>query len=231
MKLAVIPARGGSKRIPRKNIKPFAGQPMIAYAIAAARDSGVFDRIIVSTDDAEIADVARQHGADVPFMRGAELADDHAGTVPVIADAIRRCSGLGWEAGLVCCIYPGVPLLQPADLRDALALLDDSSAAYAFTVSPFPSAVQRALKRAPDGAMAPFFPEHVRTRSQDLAAGYYDAGQFYWGRRAAWLSGQSPHQDGRGLVIPAWRAIDIDTPDDWERAELAFRAARELPAR
>lgn len=231
MRLAVIPARGGSKRIPRKNIKPFAGQPMIAYAIAAARDSGTFDRIIVSTDDAEIADVARQHGAEVPFLRAAALADDHAGTVPVIADAIGRCDALGWHAELVCCIYPGVPLLQPDDLRAALALLDDSTAAYAFTVSPFPAAVQRALKRSADGAMAPFFPEHVRTRSQDLEAGYYDAGQFYWGRRAAWLSGQSPHQDGRGLVIPAWRAIDIDTPDDWQRAELAFRAARALPAR
>jgi len=228
MKLAVIPARGGSKRIPRKNIKAFAGQPMIAYAIGAARASGVFDRIIVSTDDAEIAETAAQQGAEVPFMRAPELSDDHAGTVPVIADAIRRCGELGWNAELVCCIYPGVPLLQPQDLRDALALLDDPAAAYAFTVSPFPAAVQRALKRGPGGAMAPFFPQHVQTRSQDLETGYYDAGQFYWGRSAAWLSGQSPHQDGRGLVIPAWRAIDIDTPEDWERAELAFRAAREL---
>lgn len=229
-KLAVIPARGGSKRIPRKNIKPFAGQPMIAYAIAAARDSGVFDRIIVSTDDAEIAAVARAHGAEVPFLRAPELADDHAGTVPVIADAIRRCAEAGWHADLVCCIYPGVPLLQPQDLRDALALLDDADAAYAFTVSPFPAAVQRALKRGASGAMAPFFPEHVHTRSQDLEPGYYDAGQFYWGRSGAWLAGQSPHQQGRGLVIPAWRAIDIDTPEDWHRAELAFRAAQQ-PAR
>jgi pseudaminic acid cytidylyltransferase len=223
MKLAVIPARGGSKRIPRKNIKPFAGRPMIAYAIDAARDSGVFDRIIVSTDDAEIADVARQHGAEIPFLRAPELADDHAGTVPVIADAIRRCGELGWDATQVCCIYPGVPLLQSEDLRAALALLETTNADYAFTVSAFPAAVQRALRRAADGTMAPFFPQYVETRTQDLEPGYYDAGQFYWGRAAAWLAGQSPHRNGRGLVIPEWRAVDIDTPDDWQRAELAFR--------
>ena len=223
MRLAVIPARGGSKRIPRKNIKPFAGRPMLAYAIGAARDSALFDRIVVSTDDAEIAAVARAEGAEVPFMRAAGLADDHAGTVPVIADAIRRCAALGWDAAQVCCIYPGVPLLQAADLQAALALLDGAD--YVFSVSHFPAAVQRALKRDADGAMAPFFPEHVHTRSQDLEPGYYDAGQFYWGTALAWLSGQSPHVNGRGLVIPAWRAVDIDTPDDWRRAEIAFHAA------
>ena len=223
MKLAVIPARGGSKRIPRKNIKLFAGRPMIAYAIAAARDSGLFDRIVVSTDDVEIADVARAQGAEVPFLRAPELADDYAGTVPVIADAIGRCAAIGWQPEQVCCIYPGVPLLRPQDLRDALALLADAD--YAFTVSHFPAALQRALKRDAQGAMSPFFPEHVATRSQDLEPGYYDAGQFYWGRAHAWLSGQSPHVNGRGLVIPAWRAVDIDTPDDWRRAEIAFHAA------
>jgi pseudaminic acid cytidylyltransferase len=225
MRLAVIPARGGSKRIPRKNIKAFAGRPMIAYAIAAARDSGVFDHIVVSTDDDEIADVAVREGAEVPFRRAPALADDHAGTVPVIADAIVRCRELGWNAEHVCCIYPGVPLLDSADLRAALALLDDGVASYAFTVSPFPAAVQRALRRSPEGTMSPFFPQYVETRSQDLEAGYYDAGQFYWGTADAWLGGRSPHSDGRGLVIPAWRAVDIDTPEDWERAELFFRAA------
>jgi len=194
---------------------------VVSYA--AARDSGLFDRIIVSTDDSEIAAVAQAHGAELPFMRAPELADDHAGTVPVIADAIRRCAALGWQADLVCCIYPGVPLLRPADLREALALLDGAD--YAFTVSHFPAAVQRALRRSGDGAMSPFFPQYVETRSQDLEPGYYDAGQFYWGRAQAWLSGQSPHVNGRGLVIPGWRAVDIDTPDDWQRAEIAFAAA------
>ncbi len=223
MRLAVIPARGGSKRIPRKNVKPFAGQPMIAYAIGAARASGLFDHIVVSTDDAEIADTARHYGAEVPFMRAAELADDYAGTTPVIADAIARCASLGWKAELVCCIYPAVPLLRAQDLQAALALLDGND--YAFTVSAFPGAVQRALRRDAQGAMSPLFPQYVHTRSQDLEPAYYDAGQFYWGRAAAWLAGQSPHVNGCGLVIPAWRAVDIDTPEDWQRAEIAFRSA------
>ncbi len=229
MRLAVIPARGGSKRIPRKNVKPFAGQPMIAYAIGAARASGLFDRIVVSTDDVEIADTARRHGAEVPFLRAAALADDHAGTTPVIADAITRCDALGWRAEQVCCIYPAVPLLDSADLAAALALLEQNAAGYAFAVTVFPAAVQRALRRDAGGAMAPFFPEFTATRSQDLEPGYYDAGQFYWGRRDAWLAGRSPHAHGSGLVIPPWRAVDIDTPDDWRRAELAYQALQQNP--
>jgi len=222
VKLAVIPARGGSKRIPRKNIKPFAGRPMIAYAIDAARACGLFDHIVVSTDDEEIAALARSLGAEVPFMREAELSDDHAGTVPVIAAAIRACAALGWHAGQVCCIYPGVPLLLADDLVRAHALLADAD--YAFAVAPFPAAVQRAMRRDAAGTMSPMYPENVRTRTQDLEPAYYDAGQFYWGTAAAWLSGQSPHVNGRGLVIPEWRAVDIDTPDDWTRAELAYAA-------
>jgi len=224
MRIAIIPARGGSKRIPRKNIKPFAGKPMIAYAIDAARSCGLFDHVVVSTDDQEIADIARRCGAEVPFMRPPELSDDHAGTVPVIAHAIEACRAAGWEAQQVCCIYPGVPLLRTDDLRAAHALLDAGDADYAFTVASFPAAVQRALRRSPEGKMAPMNPEFVRTRTQDLEPGYYDAGQFYWGTAAAWLKGDSPHQNGKGLVIPEWRAVDIDTPADWRRAELLFNA-------
>lgn len=224
MRLAIIPARGGSKRIPRKNIKPFAGKPMIAYAIDAARNSGLFDHVVVTTDDQEIAAIARQYGAEVPFMRPPELSDDHAGTVPVIAHAIQACRALGWDAQQVCCIYPGVPLLRVQDLQAAHALLDAGDADYAFTVASFPAAVQRALRRGADGKMAPMNPEFVRTRTQDLEPGYYDAGQFYWGTAQAWLKGDSPHQNGKGLVIPEWRAVDIDTPDDWRRAELMFQA-------
>ncbi len=224
MRIAIIPARGGSKRIPRKNIKPFAGKPMIAYAIDAARGCGLFDHIVVSTDDQEIADIARQCGAEVPFMRPPELSDDHAGTVPVIAHAIEACRAQGWDAQQVCCIYPGVPLLRTEDLRAAHALLDAGDADYAFTVASFPAAVQRALRRSADGKMSPMNPEFVRTRTQDLEPGFYDAGQFYWGTAAAWLKGDSPHQNGKGLVIPEWRAVDIDTPEDWRRAELLYQA-------
>lgn len=224
MRLAIIPARGGSKRVARKNIKPFAGRPMLAYAIDAARQSGLFDHVVVSTEDAEIAAVARRHGAETPFTRAAHLADDQAGTVPVIADALDQCRALGWEAELACCIYPCVPLLRVADLALALALLDQGGVDYAFTVAAFPSAIQRALRRADDGRMQAFHPEHVATRTQDLEPAYYDAGQFYWGRADAWRRGVSPHVAGKGLVIPEWRAVDIDTAQDWERAELLFES-------
>lgn len=224
MNIAIIPARGGSKRIPRKNIKPFAGKPMIGYAIEAALASALFGRVVVSTDDAEIAAIARQFGAEVPFLRPPELSDDHTPTIPVLQHAIAACQALGWQAEHVCCIYPGVPMIQAADLHAALALLQDASADYAFTVAAFPAAIQRALRRSPEGNMAPFHPEHVQTRTQDLEPAYYDAGQFYFGRSGAWLRGDSPHRNGKGLVIPEWRAVDIDTPDDWRRAELLFQA-------
>lgn len=226
MRLAVIPARGGSKRIPRKNVKPFAGRPMIAHAIAAARDSGVFEHILVSTDDAEIAAVARAHGAEVPFMRPPELADDHAATGPVVVHAIQQAQALGWAVQQVCCLYPGVPLLQPQDLRDALALLDEGGADFVFPVLRFDAAPQRALVRGPDGRMAPMYPEFTQTRTQDLTPAFHDAGQFYWGTVAGWQSGRSAHAGGRGLVVPADRAVDIDTPEDWQRAEALYRLQR-----
>lgn len=225
-RLAVIPARGGSKRIPRKNVRLFAGKPMIAYAIEAARTSGVFSRIVVTTDDDEIAQVARDHGAEVPFMRPPELANDHAGTVPVIAHALNA---LVWPDGHpVCCIYPGVPLLAPADLVQALALLEAGDCSHVFPVLAFESPVQRALRRDALGHVQPMQPAFTLTRTQDLEPAYHDAGQFYWGWPSAWRAGTSPHAGGRSIVLPAWRAVDIDTPDDWARAEAlyAFHQAR-----
>jgi len=223
MKIAVIPARGGSKRIPRKNIREFAGKPMIAYAIEAAKGCGSFDHIVVSTEDDEIAQIARQFGAEVPFIRPAELADDYAGTMPVIAHAIESCRTIGWQADIVCCIYPVVPLIQIQDLHEALSLLEQGGAEYAFPVTPFPSAIQRALRREKDGSMRSFYPEFINTRTQDLDPAYYDTGQFYWGKAEAWLSGISPHLIGKGLVIPEWRVVDIDTLEDWTRAEIIYQ--------
>lgn len=226
MRIAIIPARGGSKRIPRKNIKPFAGKPMIAYAIEAARDSGAFDHIVVSTDDAEIADIARQYGAETPFVRPPELADDFTPTVPVIAHAIQACLDAGWAVEAACCIYPGVPLMHAGDIRDALALLEQGDAKYVFPVTAFPAAIQRALRRDADGTTRPFNPEYVNTRTQDLEPAYHDAGQFYWGRTQAWLDGLNIHANGRSIVLPEWRVVDIDTPDDWQRAEALYRVAQ-----
>lgn len=197
---------------------------MIGYAIRAALASGAFDRVIVSTDDAEIAEVASAHGAEVPFFRPPELADDQTPTVPVIAHAIRACEELSWSVQDVCCIYPGVPFISTEDLRVAHALLLAKGANYVFPVTGFPSPIQRALRRLPDGGVRPFQPEHVATRTQDLEPGYFDAGQFYWGRKQSWLDGLNIHLYGTTLVIPEWRVVDIDTPADWERAELVYSA-------
>lgn len=227
MRLCVIPARGGSKRIPRKNIKPFAGKPMIAYAIYAARASGLFDHIVVSTDDDEIAAIALDHGAEVPFRRPAELADDMTATVPVVAHAVEACLQLGWPAEDVCCIYPGVPLLDPADLASALDVLKSGAGLYAFPVTGFPSPIQRALRRSPDGKVTPFHLEYASTRTQDLEPAYHDAGQFYWGRAQTWLAGANIHLNGATIVLPEWRVVDIDTMDDWARAEAIFALSRQ----
>ena len=224
MKIAVIPARGGSKRIPRKNIKVFAGKPMIAHAIGAAKVSGLFERIIVTTDDEEIGEIARDYGAETPFMRPAELADDLTPTVPVVAHAIRSCRALGWQVREVCCVYPSVPFIQAGDLAAAFELMQRSGVDYSFPVAEYPAAIQRALQRVADGRLQPFHPEYELTRTQDLEPSYYDAGQFYWGSAQAWLTNSRIHRSGVGLVIPAWRVVDIDTQDDWERAQLLWRA-------
>lgn len=225
MNIAIIPARGGSKRIPRKNIKAFAGKPMIGFAIEAAMACAEIERVVVSTDDPEIARIARELGAEVPFVRPPELADDFTPTVPVVAHSVKECGRLGWDVTYVCCIYPGVPFIRTADISDAFALLDQNSGrGYAFPVAEFPSPIQRALKRAEDGSLAPFQPAHVTTRTQDLDPGYYDAGQFYWGAAETWLAGDDIHSNGRAIVLPASRVVDIDTPEDWDRAELLFRA-------
>ena len=222
MRIAVIPARGGSKRIPKKNIKSFKGKPMLSYAIEGAKSSGLFDRIIVSTDDDEIQSVATSCGAEVPFRRPSNLADDFTGTVPVIAHAINACEKLGWRIDDVCCIYPAVPFILPEDLTASLILRDETQSAFCFPVTEFPSATQRALRRDNLGRLLPFYPEHELTRTQDLEPSYYDVGQFYWGHKESWLKNLRIHSHGVGFIIPSWRAIDIDLPEDWLRAELMF---------
>ncbi len=223
-RIAIIPARGGSKRIPRKNIRAFGGKPMIGYAIEAARDSGLFDHVIVSTDDDDIAAIARDLGAQTPFIRPPELSDDHTPTVPVVAHAIDACEAHGLPVDIACCIYPCVPFIQVNDLKAALDLFTETGADYCFPITDFPSAIQRALRRNETGAMSPLHPEFELTRTQDLEPAFYDVGQFYWGKREAWLHNPRIHRSGVGLPIPAWRAVDIDTPDDWERAERMYQS-------
>jgi len=228
MKLAVIPARGGSKRIPRKNIRQFCGKPIIAWSIEAALESGCFDRVVVSTDDNEIAEVARACGAEVPFTRPAELSDDHTPTVPVIAHVVRWHEENEGEVAAACCIYATASFCRPGDLRKGLQLLAEGGADYVFSVAGYGFPIQRAVRITAEGRIEMFQPEHATTRSQDLEPAYHDAGQWYWGTREAWLEGRpifSPAS--RPVVIPAARVQDIDTPEDWERAELMFRALAE----
>ena len=225
MKLAIIPARGGSKRIPRKNIKPFCGKPMIAWSIEAALQSGCFDQVVVSTDDAEIAEVARQHGAQVPFMRPAELSDDHTGTTAVIAHAIHWFAAQGWTPAQVCCLYATAPFVSADDLRQGLVVLTETGSDYAFSVTSYAFPIQRAIRITTAGRVEMFNAEHFNTRSQDLEEAYHDAGQFYWGRAQAWLNGQMIFSPAAApVMLPRHRVQDIDTPEDWTRAEWMFKA-------
>lgn len=228
MRIAIIPARSGSKRIPRKNIKDFSGRPMIAWAIGAAHDSGLFDHIIVSTDDEEIAKLSRNLGAETPFIRPADLADDCTPTVPVIAHAVSSCLELGWTTDYACCIYPCTPFLQTDDLTAALNLAQARDADFVYPVTEYAHPVQRAMRQLPDDSMQFLNPELELTRTQDLEKTYHDTGQFYWGKSSAWLEHKKMHTGGLGMPIPNWRVVDIDSEDDWKRAELLFATIRQL---
>ncbi len=227
MKIAVIPARGSSKRIPRKNIKEFCGKPMIAWSIEAARDSGCFDRIIVSTDDSEIAAVAREYGAETPFIRPPLLSNDYTGTIPVIAHTVEWLQANGPAPELVCCLYATAPFVTADALNRGLQRLQQDDCDYAFSVTSFPFPIQRAVRITPGDRVEMFQPEHFATRSQDLEEAFHDAGQFYWGRSQAWLE-QRPLFSNRSAPVMLAREYvqDIDTPEDWSRAEKMFESIR-----
>lgn len=222
--VAIIPARGGSKRIPRKNLLPFDGVPMIVRSIRTVLDSGLFDQVVVSTDDAEIAEVALAHGAQVPFMRPAALADDFTGTAAVIEHALQQLSAFDYA----CCVYATAPLLQVRYLREGFELLErhlDKS--FAFSVCDFGFPVQRALTLDGQGALTALYPEFRNTRSQDLPEAFQDAGQFYWGRSEAWLRGEVLYSPASlPVMLPRHLVQDIDTPQDWKRAEYLYAALK-----
>lgn len=220
MRIAVIPARGGSKRIPRKNIKEFCGKPMIAWSIDVAKSSGLFDQIIVSTDNDDIAAVAKACGAEVPFMRPAELSDDHAGTTEVIAHATQWALDQNWPVSSVCCIYATAPFVQVEDLIQGIQALESGAWDYAFSATKFAAPIFRAFEKLPNGGLHMFFPEYFLTRSQDLPVALHDAGQFYWGRPSSWIENRKVFDKySIPIEIPQWRVQDIDTKEDWERAE------------
>lgn len=221
MKVAIIPARGGSKRIPRKNIRLFNGKPMLAWSIETALQSQVFDRVIVSTDDAEIAAIAVACGAEVPFMRPAELSDDHTGTSAVVRHAIDWLNQ-HHPITLAGCIYATAPLLLVTDLQQAAtALAADPTLKFVFSGCRFSFPIQRALYRNSLGQVTPVQPEAMPKRSQDLTETFHDAGQFYLGSAEAWLSGAAMFASHSFLQeLPQHRVQDIDTEADWLRAEL-----------
>ncbi len=223
MKMAIIPARGGSKRIPRKNIKLFYGKPMIAYSIEAAIESGCFDKVIVSTDDHEIAEVAKEYGAEVPFMRPQNIADDYATTMDVIQHAVQWCEQQKLPITYICCLYATAPFVQAKDLKKGWEIVQQPDVKYAFSATTFPFPIQRAIKISNSGNVSMFSPEYELTRSQDLEESYHDAGQFYWGEVDAFKQKLAIFdQQSRCVMLPRKQVQDIDTPEDWDFAEILF---------
>lgn len=224
MNVAVIPARGGSKRIPGKNIKLFLGKPIIAYSIEATLKAGIFDKVIVSTDSEEIASVAREYGAETPFIRPAKLADDFSGTTEVVAHAIKWFQEKGDQISLVCCVYATSPFLSSETIIKGMKILDETNKKYSLTVTHFPSSIHRALK-IDNNQLDMFWPENFNIRSQDFDEAYYDAGQMYCGKPKAFIDDLPLFANySAPIILPNYLVQDIDTLDDWRTAELMYKA-------
>jgi len=225
--ICIIPARGGSKRIPRKNIKDFCGKPIIAYSIEVARQSGLFKKIVVSTDDEQIADVAKAYGAEVPFIRPSRLSDDIVGTSKVFLHALEWLEEHGISAEFACCIYATAPLLQVQYLLAGRDALKHGSANTAISVTSYPYSIFRSLKIDGKGYAEMFWPEYRKKRSQDMPEAYHDAGQFYWVRLINFIL--EPNLLGKqtkAIILPRWQVQDIDTQEDWTHAELLYQILR-----
>lgn len=218
--LAIIPARGGSKRIPRKNVKPFLGKPIIAYSIEAALATGLFDEVMVSTDDEEIAEVARQYGASVPFMRSAGTANDYATTADVLNEVLSKYKETGKEFDNFCCIYATAPMIQPNNIVSSFELLQKTDFTIVYPVVQFSYPIWRCLDLAPDGTMKRHWPEFENSRSQDLPKQYHDTGTFYWYKTKEWMAGNV--RIG-GIEVDETTIQDIDTDTDWKLAEMKYK--------
>ena len=228
MNICVIPARGGSKRIPRKNIKEFNGKPIIAYSIEAALKSNCFDQVIVSTDDVEIVEVAKKYGAQVPFIRPTELSNDYAGTIPVIKHAIEWLEENNNSIESVCCLYATAPFIQPQTISRAFQQLQESKTDYCFSATCFTFPIQRAIQITRDDKVEMFYPEYFNVRSQDLEEAYHDAGQFYWGKAQAFKDELPIFSEvATSYILPRYLVQDIDTKEDWIRAEAMYKTLQE----
>lgn len=221
MNVAIIPARGGSQRIPGKNIKEFCGKPILSYSIEVALNSGLFDEVIVSTDDETVASVAVDNGATVPFVRPGDISDEFTGTNAVVRHALQWLRDNDREFDYACCIYATAPLLRESYLRKGLKLLQASNKMFAFSVASFPFSIYRALLIDEGGSIRPRFPEFAEARSQDLEEHYHDAGQFYWGKPQAFIDELPLYSDSAVAVhLPRHLVQDIDNEEDWLRAEI-----------
>jgi pseudaminic acid cytidylyltransferase len=225
--VAIIPARGGSKRIPKKNIKEFHGKPLIAYSIEVARKSNIFDKVVVSTDDKEIAQIAQKYGAEV-IIRPKELADDYTGTWDVIEHAIEYLKENNQEFDFVCTIYATAPFLQSQYIKEGFEKLKNSNAINAFSVTSMPFPIQRTFKIDKNGRCEMFTPQYYISRSQDLEEAYQDAGQFYWSKIGQKSDEVFFGKDSIPIIIPRYLVQDIDTLEDWKRAEVMYRVLQEL---
>lgn len=230
--IAIIPARGGSKRVPRKNIRSFGGIPMIAWSIKAAISSCCFDKIIVSTDDKEIADIARSYGADTPFVRPDNISDDYATTTDAITHAICFEQAEGNDYEYVCCIYPTAPFIKKENLQNGFKLIQTGIHNYVFSASSYAFSVQRGFSYDLKGGLKMLFSEHEKTRSQDLSEIFHDAGQFYWGHSSTWID-NLPIFDNSSLplILPRTEVMDIDTEEDFKEAEIKFKLLQSLPSK
>ncbi len=229
MNLCVIPARGGSKRIPGKNIKPFLGKPIIAYSIEAALLSECFDRVIVSTDDPRIAEVAQRYGAEIPFFRPEELSNDFTATIPVIKHAIEWFNRYEKKPENVCCLYATAPFVTSQAISDAFTLFQNEDAGYCLTATSFAYPIQRAIKIKSNKRIKMLQPEFFNARSQELEEAFHDAGQLYWGKSEAFLK-QVPlfAEETVAYILPRHLVQDIDTEEDWIRAELMYQVLQEM---
>ncbi len=220
--IAIIPARGGSKRIPRKNIKLFFGKPLISYSIKLALDSKLFSKVIVSTDDKQIAKIAKEYGAEVPFLRPSELADDYTPSQDVISHALDFLKSEGHEFDYLCTIYATAPLLQVKYLKQGLKELKNSNAHMSFAVASMPFPIQRTFKITKENRCKMFNPENFLKRSQDLEEAFQDAGQFYWEKLHTKPKDIAFGADSIPIILPRFLVQDIDTLEDWKRVELMY---------
>ena len=223
LKVAIIPARSGSKRILKKNIKTFHSKPIIYWSIKIAKESGIFDKIIVSTDSNEIKKIVEEYNVEVPFLRPSSLSDDYTPTNSVILHSLDYLNSVNYFPDYACCIYPCAPLMLSDDIVKAFNMMVEKNFEFIYPITKYNHPIQRALRINKDSSLAFINPEHELRRTQDLDTSYHDAAQFYWGKSSSWSSGKNMHSCGSGMIIPSWRVSDIDDDNDWKRSEILFK--------